>query len=107
MAFITNIDTLQFSERLQKAGLERKIANELVETINEIHGQSIENLATKQDIESLRVATKQDLLVVKNELKAEISSIRSEIEILKKDIIIKLGTIMAGGVGIIAILIKF
>ncbi len=100
MAFITNIDTLQFSERLQKAGLERKIANELVETINEIHGQSIENLATKQD-----------LLLTKNELKSDINSLRTELkaemDILKKDIIIKLGSLMAAGVGIIAILIKF
>lgn len=96
MAFVTNIDTLQFSERLQKAGLEKNIANELAEAINEVQGQSVENLATKQD-----------LLAVKNELKSEISSIRSEMEILKKDIIIKLGSIMAAGVGIIAILIKF
>lgn len=78
MPLITTVDTLQFSERLQKAGLERKIANELAEAINEVQGQSIENLATKQDL-----------------------------EILKKDLIIKLGSLIAAGVGIIAILIKF
>lgn len=92
MAFITNIDTLQFSERLQKVGLEKTIANELAEAINEVQSQSIENLATKHDIDLVR---------------KDIDLIRNEMEILKKDIIIKLGTIMAGGVGIIAILIKF
>ncbi len=76
--YIFSIDTLQFSKRLQKAGLQEAVANELAETLKDAQSQSLEGLATKQDL-----------------------------AILEKDIIIKLGSLMAFGIGIIAILIKF
>lgn len=95
-----NISTLQFSKRLQKAGLEERIANELTKAINEIETFSVDELTIKEvKNQSLNIP---DILA-----EALIASIRSEMEILKKDIIIKLGSIMAAGVGIIAILIKF
>ena len=82
MTFITTIDTLKFSDRMQKAGLSKKAADELAEAMKEMQTNSIENLVTKQDLQTA-------------------------LELNKKDIIIKLGSIMAAGVGIIAILIKF
>ena len=72
-----SIDTLQFAKRMQKAGLDQKVSEELAEAIKETQNQSIEGLATKQDL-----------------------------EIMKKDIIIKLGSLLAIGIGIIAALIK-
>ena len=81
----TTIDTLQFSKRMQKAGLQKEVAEELAEAIKETQSQSIEGLATKHDL----------------------IDIRKDLELLKKDIIIKLGSLMAIGVGILAVLIKF
>ena len=68
MSFFT-IETLQFSKRMQKAGLDQKVSEELAEAIKETQTQSIDGLATKQDIRD----------------------VRQEVELLKKDIIIKLG----------------
>jgi hypothetical protein len=70
---------------MQKAGLQKEVAEELAEAIKETQSQSIEGLATKHDF----------------------IDIRKDLELLKKDIIIKLGSLMAIGVGILAVLIKF
>ncbi len=93
---IFTIDTLQFSKRMQKAGLQKEVADELAEALKENQTQSIEGLATKADIASV---------------KADITSLEyrleQKMELLKKDIIIKLGSLMAFGITIIGILIKF
>ena len=44
------IDTLQFSNRMQKAGLQKETVDELAEAIRETQSQSLENVATKQDL---------------------------------------------------------
>jgi len=86
---IFTIDTLQFSKRMQKAGLQKEVADELAEALKENQTQSIEGLATKVDIESVRKEIRQDMTI------------------LQKDIIIKLGSLMAFGLTVIGILIKF
>ena len=48
------IDTLQFSERLIKEGMEPKLAKVLVEEFKEIGQQSLDVLATKADIKDVR-----------------------------------------------------
>lgn len=58
------VDTLQLSKRLQKAGLEQKVSEELAEVIKETHIQSLEGLATKQDIDLVR----KDLKILENEI---------------------------------------
>jgi hypothetical protein len=85
-------DPLKAVKRMEKAGVKKELAESIAGEIRE-----------SQDIIVNDLATKQDLLITKNELKAEINSLRS----VKKDLIIKLGTLMATGVGIIAVLIKF
>jgi len=72
------IDTLQFSRRMQKAGLQKEVADELAEALKDVQLESTSTIVTKQDL-----------------------------ELAKKDIIIKLGSLMAIGVGIIGIMIKF
>jgi hypothetical protein len=77
-----NIDTLQFSKRMQKVGMKPEMAEELAEALRETHTNYLENLATK-------------------------SELKNEIELAKKDIIIKLGGMITIGVAILAALIKF
>lgn len=62
--YIFTIDTLQFSKRLQKAGLAVKIADEISEAIKDTQAQSLENVATKQDIREI----KQDLKEIRHDL---------------------------------------
>jgi hypothetical protein len=47
---VFTIDTLQFSKRMQKAGLQPQIADELAEALKENQTQSSEGLATKSNI---------------------------------------------------------
>ncbi len=82
------IDTLQFSKRLQKAGMNQEISEELAEAIKESASQSLDGLATKKDLQGL-------------EFKLEL-----KMEMMKKDIIIKLGSLMVIGISILAALIK-
>ena len=76
MPFFT-IDTLQFSKRMQKAGLQKEIAEELAEAIQETHSQSVDGLATKDDI---------------NLLKKDIQLVEQKIESSAQKLIIKLGS---------------
>lgn len=94
------IDTLQFSKRLQKAGMQQEIAEELAEVLKETHAQHLDDLATKRDL----LDVKREIQDTKKELE---NKLETKLEMLKKDIIIKLGSLMALGIGIIALLIKF
>jgi len=77
------IDTLEFSKSLEKAGMQKNIAETLAEKIKESQLKSDEVLATKKDIEDLRIATKSDT-----------ESLRQEIKISMLTTIISLGTIV-------------
>ena len=111
-----NIDTLQFSRRMQKAGLKQEVADELAEALKEAGDKSIENLVTKDDLKIFKSEIKSEIGTLKSEigtLKSEIGIIRSEIktlehfiELAKKDVTIKLGSLMSLGVAILAALIK-
>lgn len=90
------MDTLKFAMTLREAGMEENVANKLAEAIKETQEEALSDLATKQDIEILRSANKQDIALV-----------LAKIELSQKEITIKLGTLIAVAVGLIAALIKF
>ncbi len=90
MSFLI-IDTLQFSKRMQKAGLTQAVADELAEAIKETQTQSLDGLATKQDLKVLE--QKFDGLEIK-------------IENLENKIIIKMFLMMTVAVGLITWLDK-
>ena len=80
-------NTLKYSNKLKKAGMEEKLADAQTEALNdallEEHGHLKSELATKYDV----LEVKQSLALTKTELKSEIDSV-------KKDLIIKLTSIM-------------
>ncbi len=78
MFALSSIDTLQFSKRMQKAGLKGEVADEIAETFKEITVQSMENISTKQDIVSLRQEMKQDIASFRQETKQEFALVRHE-----------------------------
>jgi len=70
----------------------------------EVHAQNLKKmvegeLATKRDIEALRLATKQDIAEVKHDI--EMVEIR-----LKQDSTLRLGSMMFIGIGAVATLVK-
>ncbi len=87
MPFFT-IDTLQFSKRMQKAGLQKEIAEELAEAIQETHSQSVDGLATKDDINLL----KKDIQLVKQDVQFVEQKLEQKIESSAQKLIIKLGS---------------
>lgn len=62
------IDTLQFSKRMQKAGLQKEVA----EVIKDASLQSQEGIATKQDIKILEQNTKQEMRILEHKLTVRI-----------------------------------
>jgi hypothetical protein len=72
-------DTLRLARRLEAAGFAPQQAGDMAEAI----GEAIAQLATKADLDTLR-----------NEL-------REDIEILKRDMTIRLGSMMIVAVGVI------
>ena len=84
MSAIT-FDTLKFAERLEKAGLTREQASAFAEAQKDVFSEALETqLATKADIARLE----------------------NRIEQMELRLTIKLGGLIAAGIGIIAALIK-
>lgn len=95
------LDTLEVSKRLKTAGFGDAQADALVGLLRE---------AGKADL--LQLATKDKLLTVKNELKGEITrpetavsagaaAIRAKMEILRRDITIRLGGMIVVATGVL------
>lgn len=97
---LTSIDTLAFSKRMQRAGLAQQTADELAEALKETHSQSIENFATKTDLDSK---------INQSESKLEL-----KIESVKNELIIRLGRaiylatgLIISSVGLAVAILKF
>jgi len=54
-------DTLHYVKRLQKAGVPAEQAEAQADVLSEAMSLNLDKLATKEDIEGLRAATKADL----------------------------------------------
>ena len=65
MGFImySTIDTLQITKRLQGKGAKPELAEEFAEIMKEREQQSIENLATKDDLNKAIDSSKKDLKI--------------------------------------------
>ncbi len=86
-----SVDTLQFSKRLQKVGLDQKIADEFAEAIKDTQSHAIEGLATQNDV-----------LMVRKDLEV----LEQKMESMKHEIITKMFLMMTAAVAIIAWLDK-
>ena len=93
------IDTLQFSERLIKEGMEPKLAKVLVEEVKEIGDQFVDGLATKADLQDIKMKLKNLEMVLKNvemELRGEIRDVRKDLQISIQNLLIKLDILIIG-----------
>ena len=60
----------------------------------------------KADIGSLRSELKGDIGSLRSELKGDIASLTSDIELLRRDMTIRLGGMMVMGFGVLAVIIR-
>lgn len=86
-------DKLTYMDRLQRAGIAEPQARAHAEAMEEALRESV---ATKADIEALRVATKGDIAAVRAEIAAvrvDIAAVRTEIAMAVRDMTIRTGAI--------------
>ena len=57
------IDTLEFSRDLERAGMQKKIADTLAEKIKEVQTKSSTEIATKDDVATAIVMLKQEIKI--------------------------------------------
>ena len=98
-------DTLKLARRLEGAGFPPKQAGDTAEALAE--AMSGAELATTADITGLRTELKAEIAALRAELKAEIAALRAEIELLRRDLTIRLGSMMIIAVGIILAAIRY
>ena len=118
-------DTLSFSKKMQKAGMTEILANELAYTLRDMNVGHFNTLLTRQEFKNFEkeIRIEMENLVTKTEFKNFEKEIRVEfkneiekmvtktefntkIKNLELNITIKMGVIMATGIGILTMIIK-
>ena len=96
-------DTLSYARRLKAAGMPEAQAEAVAEATRDIVTSDV---ATKADIERLETSTKADIAAVRAEIAAVRSDLTHEIAAMGLQVTVRLGALIAVGVGILAALIK-
>ncbi len=92
-------DTLKFSKRLEEAGLTAAQAAGSAAAFAEAIGELVAQLVTKQDLAMLRQEVKSEISALRHEMKGDIAQ-------LELRMTIKLGSMMAGSIALTAALVK-
>jgi hypothetical protein len=103
-------DTLRFSQRLAEAGFTATQAAGIAAATADALAEPAAQLATRHDLSMLRQELKAEIAALRQELKAEIAALRqeakSDLAQLELRMTVKLGTMMAGAVALAAALAK-
>ena len=90
----TGFDTLEIAKELKSAGFGDAQAEAITDVLRKV-----------RDADLSRLATKEDLLATKNELTATINTLptelRGELEIMRRDITIRLGGMIVIATGVL------
>lgn len=97
-------DTLRMAQRLEAAGFAAPQAAGASEALAEALVGA--DLATKGDINALRTELKGDISSLRTEMKGEFGLLRSDIELVRRDMTIRLGGMLMVGFGVLAALIR-
>jgi multidrug resistance efflux pump len=105
-------DTLKLARRLESAGFPPKQAGDTAEALAEAMSGAV--LATTADISSVqteiaavRAELKAEIAALRAELKADTAALRAEIELLRRDLTIRLGGMIVVAVGVIPAAIRY
>lgn len=83
---IHTLNTLELSKKLTKAGLKKEVSETLAEELKDIQDNSVKNVATKDDVEYLRTATKNDIALVKNDIDQLRTETKKDIALVRQEI---------------------
>ena len=98
-------DTLKLARRLESAGFPPKQAGDTAEALAD--AMSGAELATKADIVAVQAGLKGEIAALRAELKAEIATLKADIELLRRDLTIRLGSMIVVAVGILLAAIRY
>jgi hypothetical protein len=84
------LDTLEISKRLRNAGFSEPQAEAVTGVLRDAREADLSELATKIDLAQLEAR-----------LRAEIAALHSEVQILRRDLTIRLGSMIAVATGIL------
>jgi hypothetical protein len=105
---MVTFDTLAYAKRLRRAGLSEEQADVHAEALATALGevlvtkQDLRDLATKEDLHRLELATKEEFASVASEFAA----VRQEMRALELRITLRVGALFSLGIGALAALIK-
>ena len=100
------LDTLKLAKRFRDAGASEQMAEAFAEAMRETQEGGLAQLATKADLETLRVGTKGDLREETLKLERRIDGLDNRIGQLENRLTIKLGGMMVVGFGVVAAFVK-
>ena len=98
MAAIT-FDTLKYANRLKAAGVPDKQAEAEAEVLAEALEVNLKELVTKEDLH-------REMEVLRREMGSSFAQVDARFIQMEQRLTIKLGTLMAFSIGIVAILVK-
>lgn len=105
---ITSFDTLQTAKRLRDAGFAEGQAEALTGVLRDVQEGEQSQLATKANVNVLdgkvgRAIAELDAKIdrVAAELRAEFALIRAEMEVLRRDLTIRLGSMIVVATGVL------
>jgi hypothetical protein len=105
-------DTLKKARKLEASGMNGTMAAATAEALagaDLATKKDLDNVrvALKSDIENLRTEVKIDIAALRTELKFDIAGVRTEMEILRRDLTIRLGGMMVFGVGVMLTAMRY
>ena len=102
-------DTLKLARRFESAGFAAKQAGDMAEALAE--AMSGADLVTKADLDAAVAALRAEIAALRAELKAEIAALGAELnsamELLRRDMTIRLGGMLVVAVGILLAAIRY
>ncbi len=101
-------DTLKLARRLESAGFPPKQAGDTAEALADaMSGAELATKADLGDIAALRAELKGDIAALRAELKGDIAALKADIELLRRDLTIRLGSMIVVAVGILLAAIRY
>lgn len=98
-------NTLDFANKLKTAGLDSKVAEAEAELQTEFQSKIFDELEKNQAIMEQTLSAKIDLTATKTDLAALELRFDVKLEVLRSDILMKLGGLLGGGMAALGILV--
>jgi hypothetical protein len=97
-------NTLKFAKELEATGMTREQAETFTKNLSDM---VFDSLATKDDLKKQSLLFKTEMNEFKNDMKEDIAKLDHKIDLAVHKLTIKLGSLMAIGLGVMSFIVKF